>query len=169
MPHITVNGISMHYETHGEGSPLLFLHGLGSTLRDWDPQIDAFASQFRVITVDLRGHGESEKPYGPYSIALFAEDIGALLKEIAQEPAHVVGLSMGGAVALHLAMDHSHRLRSLVVTNMSAMVPVETFTQQYAYYGRLLFSALFGPGKTLLAICFPTSPGPKRAEKRRRP
>lgn len=158
MPQISVNGISMHYETHGEGTPLLFLHGLGSSLRDWEYQVEAFARHFRVLTLDLRGHGESDKPKGPYSIALFARDAAAFLAQISTEPAHVVGLSMGGAVAFHLALDHSPLLRSIVVTNMSAMVPVETFAQKRFYYGRLLISALFGPkhmGRLIARNVFP--------------
>ncbi len=161
MPHITANGISIHYETHGEGPPLLFLHGLGSSLQDWAPQITPFASRFRVITMDLRGHGESEKPPGPYSIALLAQDAGALIEKITPDPAHVVGLSMGGAVALHLGLEYGHLLQSIVVTNMSAMVPVETFTQRYAYYGRLLFSAFFGPGAVGKHIARSVFPGPE--------
>jgi len=159
MPRIIANGISMHYETHGEGQPLLLLHGLGSSLRDWEYQVNAFASRFLVITVDLRGHGRSDKPKGPYSIALFAEDMGAFLKKIAKEPAHVVGLSMGGAVAFHLALDYSHLLRSIVITNMSARIPVTNFTQKRLYYSRLLISALMGPkgiGKLIAKHVFPT-------------
>jgi len=158
MPHTTVNGISMHYETHGDGPPLLFIHGLGSSLRDWEYQIDAFSGRFRVITVDLRGHGRSDKPKGPYSIELFAEDVGAFLKQVVKEPAHVVGLSMGGAVAYHLALDYKHLLRSIVITNMSAVVPVKTFAQKRFYYSRLLISALFGPkrmGKLIAQHVFP--------------
>jgi 3-oxoadipate enol-lactonase len=166
MPHTTVNDISMHYETHGEGPPLLLIHGLGSSLRDWEYQINAFASRFRVITLDLRGHGKSEKPKGPYSIGLFAEDVGAFLKKIAKGPAHVVGLSMGGAVAFHLALDYKHLLRSIVVTNMSAAVPVITFAQKRLYYSRLLISALFGPRRMGALIAKNVFPKPEMAELR---
>ncbi|WP_300672341.1 alpha/beta hydrolase [Desulfoluna sp.] len=166
MPQTTANGLSMHYETHGDGPPLLFIHGLGSSLRDWEYQVEAFSSRFRVITLDLRGHGKSEKPIGPYSIALFAEDVGAFLQKITDEPAHVVGLSMGGAVAFHLALDHAPLLRSIVVTNMSAIVPVETFAQQRFYYGRLLISALLGPKRMGALIANNVFPTPEMAELR---
>ena len=163
MPRTTVNGLSMHYESHGDGPPLLLLHGLGSSLRDWEYQIAPFASRFRVLTVDLRGHGKSDKPKGPYSMALFAEDVGALLKKIAAEPAHVVGLSMGGAVAFHLALDHGHLVKSIVVTNMSGMVPVDTFTQKRLYYSRLILSALMGPGAMGKFIAGHVFPKPEMA------
>lgn len=163
MAQATVNGLSMHYETQGEGTPLVLLHGLGSSLRDWEYQLEAFASRYRVITVDLRGHGRSDKPKGPYSMALFAEDVAALLKKIVTESAHVVGLSMGGAVAFHLALDHSPLLKSLVVTNMSAMVPVSTFTQKRLYYSRLFISAVMGPKAMGTVIAKAVFPKPEMA------
>ena len=75
MPIVNLEAISLYYEEHGAGEPLLFLHGLGSDGRSWEYQRDVFAQQFRVILVDVRGHGRSAKPPGPYSVPQFAADI----------------------------------------------------------------------------------------------
>jgi pimeloyl-ACP methyl ester carboxylesterase len=64
VPKQPVNDIELYYETAGQGEPLLFVHGLGSSGRDWEEQVPFFAERFRVVTADLRGHGRSEKPPG---------------------------------------------------------------------------------------------------------
>ena len=64
MPKIQSNGINLYYEIHGEGQPLLFIHGLGSSTRDWEFQVQEFSKAYKVITFDLRGHGQSDKPKG---------------------------------------------------------------------------------------------------------
>jgi 3-oxoadipate enol-lactonase len=117
MTHVYVNGFKMYYETAGEGTPLLLLHGLGSSHEDWILQTSAFSEAYRVIVPDCRGHGESEKPPGPYSIELFASDVAALLEHLGVEQAHVLGLSMGGMVAQQLALDMPQQVKSLVLVN----------------------------------------------------
>ncbi len=118
MPYQEINGIRLRYETWGVGeSPLLLLHGLGSSADDWFMQLPAFAPHFRCIALDLRGHGLSDKPDGPYSVSLFAADAAALLSALAAVPAHVLGLSLGGMVAQQLGMGYPHLVRSLVLIN----------------------------------------------------
>jgi pimeloyl-ACP methyl ester carboxylesterase len=134
MPCLQVNGVDLFYEVTGTGEPLLFLHGLGSSGRDWELQVQAFARDYRVITVDLRGHGRSQKADGSYSIPLFAEDVIALLDHIAPEAVHVVGLSMGGMVALQLALTSPERVRSLTVVNSSAGLNPDSLAE----YGQVL-------------------------------
>lgn len=117
MPIYRVNDLDLHYETAGEGAPLLLLHGLGSSSADWALQGPVFAQRYHVIAVDLRGHGRS--PSGPlrYRVEQLAEDMAALLAHLGQPPAHVVGLSLGAATALPLAARHPDRVRSLVLVN----------------------------------------------------
>ncbi len=79
MPKIRVNNVELYYETAGEGEPLLLLHGLGSSVRDWERQIPEMAQSYRVIACDVCGHGRSEKPPGPYSMPQFARDTADLL------------------------------------------------------------------------------------------
>jgi pimeloyl-ACP methyl ester carboxylesterase len=147
MPEIKIRDITMHYEILGKGTPLIFIHGLGSSAIDWKPQIQEFSNDYTVITVDLRGHGKTDKPKGPYSIQIFAEDVSLLLKSIGDAPAHIVGLSMGAAVAFHLALDHPDVVRTICISNMSAAMPVKTFRQKKNYYMRVLIVRLLGMKK----------------------
>lgn len=117
MSQIEVNSTSIHYESTGEGRPILFIHGLGSSTRDWEWQVEHFASSYRVITLDLRGHGQSDKPEGPYSIQQFSEDVAELIDELDLAPVSVVGISLGGMVAFQLATDHPGLIDRLVVVN----------------------------------------------------
>lgn len=117
MPILRLHEVDLHYETAGDGPPLLFLHGLGSSTLDWENQVQAFSKNYRVITLDLRGHGQSGKPPGPYSIPLFASDAAALLDALGVESAHVAGLSLGGCVAFQLALDFPARVNTLCIVN----------------------------------------------------
>jgi 3-oxoadipate enol-lactonase len=100
MPRIRVHDIELYYEDVGQGPVLLLIHGLGSSIRDWEKQIVDLSQHFRVIMFDVRGHGRSDKPPGPYSIPLFATDTAELLKSLGIGSAHVVGISMGGMITL---------------------------------------------------------------------
>ena len=92
MPILNLDDIDLYYEVVGEGAPLLFVHGLGSSSRDWEEQVDFFANRYKVIVFDVRGHGKSGKPPGPYSIPLFATDTAKMLKVLGVGPSHVVGI-----------------------------------------------------------------------------
>jgi 3-oxoadipate enol-lactonase len=105
----------MHYEVHGAGPPLLLLMGLGCPGALWWLQVEAFAAQYRVIVPDNRGVGRTEKPAGPYSTALMADDTAHLLAALDISRAHVVGMSMGGAIAQQLALRHPHLVDRLVL------------------------------------------------------
>jgi 3-oxoadipate enol-lactonase len=158
MQKIQVNDIEMYYEISGQGDPLIFIHGLGSSTRDWEFQVPEFARSYQVITMDLRGHGRSESPKGPYTIKLFASDVAALLRTLFRKPVHVVGLSMGSAVAWHLALDYPELVRTLVLTNMSAEVPVKTWAMRLAFYSRVMIVRMLGMkqmGKMLAPRLFP--------------
>jgi pimeloyl-ACP methyl ester carboxylesterase len=92
------------YDIRGEGDWLLMIAGLGAARDSWVLQIDDLASRFRCITFDNRGVGESIKPAGPYSTAEMAADAASLLAFLGVERAHVLGTSMGGAIAQELAL-----------------------------------------------------------------
>ncbi len=115
MPRLTVNNIGMHYVEAGQGSPLLLLHGVGGSHEMWLPIIPELAKSFRVIAADHRGHGASDKPLGQYTISLFCADWLALMDALKVDHAHLVGLSMGGAIAMRLAVEHPRCVRSLVL------------------------------------------------------
>ena len=113
MPTIDRDGVSIHYETHGSGPPLLLSHGYGATCRMWDGQIAAFADRYRVIVWDMRGHGESGDPREPalYSQALTVGDMAAVLDACGEERAIVGGLSLGGVMSLAFHVAHPERVR----------------------------------------------------------
>ena len=121
MPTASIGDLKLYYEECGDGAPLLFIHGLGSSTRDWERQVPVFSGRYRVVTLDLRGHGRSDKPPGPYIISLFAQEVADLMKSLDLGPAHVVGLSLGGFVAAQLAVDHGELLRSVVIVNTLAI------------------------------------------------
>lgn len=158
MPTASINDINLYYEVHGQGQPLLFIHGLGSSARDWEPQVARFSAAYKVITLDLRGHGQSDKPKGPYSMAQFAADTAGLLKSLWVESAHVVGLSLGGGVAFQLAIDAPSLVRTLVIVNSAPEMVIRTFKERTAVWQRLAIVRLLGMrgmGKALSSRLFP--------------
>lgn len=117
MPKIKVNKIELNYEEYGKGEVLLFLHGLGSTKADWDAQVPFFSKKYRVVVVDLRGHGKTSIPSKDYGVRFMTEDIKQLLDVLKIEKTSVVGFSMGGAVAFQLAYDSPEKIKNLVIVN----------------------------------------------------
>jgi len=121
MPYQEVNGLRIHYLMQGiEPTVLLLLHGLGSCAEDWPFQFAALSERFTVLACDLRGHGKTDAPPGPYSIEQMAGDVAGLLAALGIDAAHVVGLSLGGLVAQALAIAQPARVRSLVLVNTFA-------------------------------------------------
>ncbi|MEA1904095.1 MAG: alpha/beta hydrolase [Actinomycetota bacterium] len=117
MPIVEVNGVPIHYETSGTGRPVLFIHGLGSSTRDWERQVERFSDAYQMITVDLRGHGRSGKPAGSYSIGGFAEDVAVLLDQLDGGALPVVGISLGAMVGFQMAADRPDLVESLMAIN----------------------------------------------------
>jgi 3-oxoadipate enol-lactonase len=117
MPKLRTRDIDIYYEITGEGEPLLFIHGVGSSMQSWQMQVPVFSAYYRVITFDLRGHGRSDKPLEPYNISMFAADTAELMKSLGLSSAHVVGFSLGGMVGFQLCLDAPDMVKSLVVVN----------------------------------------------------
>jgi len=115
MPDFHHDGIKLHYSDTGEGAPLLLITGIGWGSWSWYLQTPAFAASYRVIAIDNRGAGDSDKPPGPYSIAQMAGDARALLDHLEIEAAHVLGVSMGGYIAQELVLAHPARVRSVTL------------------------------------------------------
>ncbi|MBI1891911.1 MAG: alpha/beta fold hydrolase [Burkholderiales bacterium] len=142
-----VNGIQLDYTVTGEGPALLLIHGLGSCKEDWEPQVVEFSRHYKVISFDLRGHGKSDKPEGPYNMQMFATDAAGLLKTLNIEAAHVVGISLGGAIAFQFALDHPSLTRTLTVVNSGPEAIVRTFKEKFAIWLRLFMVRRMGPAK----------------------
>ena len=147
MPKITLNDIEIFYEITGTGEPLLLIHGLGSSSRDWEYQVPVFAEHYQVITCDVRGHGQSDKPPGPYSVPIFSDDIVPLMQALDIAPAHVMGISMGGMIAYQLAVDHPEMVKSLIVVNCNPELPVRTFKDHLTIWQREMIVRLVGMRK----------------------
>ena len=158
MPILNLDDIDLYYEIVGEGEPLLFIHGLGSSSRDWEQQVRFFAGSYKVIVFDVRGHGKSGKPAGPYSMPLLAMDAKKLLQALGVCPAHIVGISMGGMIAFQLAVNHPELVKSLVIVNSSPDYIVQTLKQRIQVWQRFLIVKLLGMrkmGKVLSQRLFP--------------
>jgi pimeloyl-ACP methyl ester carboxylesterase len=119
MPYLAVNGLSMYYEIHGNGEPLLLLHGGASSIpEEWLP---SFAPHFRVIAPEQMGHGRTadlvDRPFHYHGMA---EDTSELMRRLEIESAAVVGYSDGGIIGLDLAIHHPERVTRLAVTGANA-------------------------------------------------
>ncbi len=144
MPRLVTANLDIHYESCGKGEPVLLLHGLGSSGLDWEYQIDALALHYQTITVDFRGHGQSWKPAGRYSVPLFAADIIELIETLKLPPAHLVGLSMGGMVAFQLAIDAPQLVKSLVIINSGPELILRTLSERMMFLQRTLIVRTLG-------------------------
>lgn len=123
MSQTVVNGIGLYYEEHGQGNPILCVHGAGSSAVMWGEAVGELARLGRVISYDRRGCARSERPdpYERTSVAEQADDAAALLIELEAAPAVVVGRSYGGAVAVDLALRYADRVRALVLLEGDAL------------------------------------------------
>jgi 3-oxoadipate enol-lactonase len=106
------DGGELRYSTAGTGQPAVLIHGLGLDASMWEPQWGALAQEFRAIRYDIRGFGSSTLPSGPYS---HCDDLLGLLDFLGALPAHVIGLSMGGRIALQFALEQPGAVRSLTL------------------------------------------------------
>lgn len=170
MPRIKLGNTEIYYETVGEGEPLLFIHGIGSDNRDWENQTGKFSDRYQVVAPDLRGFGQSDKPSGPVSIPVLAEDIAALVTALDMGPTHVVGLSLGGFVASQLAVDHGELVRSLVIVNSVPELPTDTFADRMRTRRDLLMrrwiARLFGMPRLGRIVCKKLFPHPEQSHMR---
>ena len=114
---IRINGINLNYQERGlpQGLPIVFIHGFPFSNTMWSPQMMALPQDYRAISFDIRGHGESDVADGQYSIELFTDDLVALLDHLDIQRAVLCGLSMGGYIALRTVERHPERVRALVL------------------------------------------------------
>lgn len=129
--------ITVSHEVHGSHGPLvLLLHGLGSRGEDWVFQIEALQGEYRVVTPDLRGHGDSPSAPGWPTLRDLAADVAGLLRQMGGRRSHVVGLSLGGGVALQMGLDFPDLVESLTIVNAAATLRVP-FQRLPGAFGRM--------------------------------
>jgi pimeloyl-ACP methyl ester carboxylesterase len=118
MPEVDNAGVTIRYDVHGQGQPLVLIHGWSCEGRYWSEfgYVPKLSNEFTVIVPDLRGHGGSGKPQnGDFTDAAFASDVIAVLNDAGIDSAHVFGYSLGGWVVFELLANHSARLKTAIV------------------------------------------------------
>ena len=114
MPFINVNGIQLHYEIEGNGTPLLIISGTGADLRNPRPDYPTFEG-FQVLRYDQRGLGQTASPKGTYTMGDYADDAASLLNNLEIDRINVIGISFGGMVAQHLVKRYPSKVKKLVL------------------------------------------------------
>jgi 3-oxoadipate enol-lactonase len=120
-----VNGITVAYNDQGSGLPIIFLHAFPLNRTMWANQEQVLSSQFRIITIDLRGHGESDAPLWRYTLDQSADDVGALLDQLAIRQALFVGLSMGGYLLFAFYRKYSACVKGMVLADTRAQADTD--------------------------------------------
>ena len=166
MPTITLGDLSTYYETYGEGEPLLLIHGLGSSTEDWEWQVPVLRRAFTVVTYDVRGHGKTGKPVEAYSISQFSNDAAKLITALALGPMHVIGLGMGGMIALQLAVNYPNLMRSLVVVNSGPDMVPRTLRERLAIARQRMIVQTGGMAKMGRTLADRLLPRPEHASHR---
>lgn len=115
MPKAKINEININYKVQGQGEPLIMIMGIAAGRYSWIFQTRAFKKYYQVITFDNRGVGKTDKPGGPYTIKMMADDTIGLMDHLAIDRAHILGISMGGMIAQELAINHPDRVKKLVL------------------------------------------------------
>ena len=115
MPLAKLQDININYRVEGMGDPLVMIMGFSSPMIGWYYQANFFKKYYRVITFDNRGVGKSDKPQGPYTTRMMADDTIQLMDHIGIEKAHIMGASMGGMIAQELAINYPERVNKLVL------------------------------------------------------
>jgi pimeloyl-ACP methyl ester carboxylesterase len=153
MPQIEVDGLTINYEVQGEGDPLLLIPYLSADHACYAFQLPAYTEHFSCIAIDLPGTGESDKPAGPYSTEVYADQVAAFLDAIGVAQAHVAGVSLGAAVGMHLAARHPDRVRSLSLH--SAWDTSDLYLKTVVELWRTVASTLPTVADTVIQAIFP--------------
>jgi pimeloyl-ACP methyl ester carboxylesterase len=142
MPSSLSDGTRIHFEERGSGPPLILLMGLGAPASLWADHAAVYEQHFRCILIDNRGAGDSDRPPGPYTTRMMAEDTAQVLQSLGIEQARVAGISMGSGIAQELALGHPNLVRSLLL--ISSWARCDGYTQ-----------ALFDHFKKMRAVASP--------------
>ncbi len=120
---IQINNTQLYYEEYGEGKPLLLLHGFGGSSQNWAPFIDDLQKEYRLIVVDLRGHGHSTNPYKHFTHHQAAKDVILLLEKLEIKHCSAMGISSGGMTLLHIATINPKLIDAMVLISATTHFP----------------------------------------------
>ncbi|MCI0575581.1 MAG: alpha/beta fold hydrolase, partial [Chloroflexi bacterium] len=137
-----VNGTRLYYEVAGAGPPLVLIHGYTLDTRMWDDQFEAFAQHYQVIRYDLRGFGRSAMPTG--ESYTHHEDLKALLDHLGLARAHILGLSLGGGIAVNFALAYPEATQSLILVDTSVLGGFEWPEELGRWFARIHSAARDG-------------------------
>jgi 3-oxoadipate enol-lactonase len=161
MPFASVNGVKLNFELHGEsGDPLVLVHGYTGDITDWRHQLPAFSPSFRVLIADNRGHGKSEAPgdRSSYTVEQMTADMMALVDDLGFERFHLLGHSMGGAIAQEIAIASPERLLSLTLHDTTNSFAAPLMNSALAVWRDYRFKVAESEG--MHAVAAMTSPFP---------
>lgn len=128
---VDINGIRICYQIHGEGYPVVLIHGFGSKKESFMAQIPTLSQDFKVISFDNRGSGKSARPNIPYTMEMFVDDIKGLMDYLKIGKAHLIGLSLGGMIALTFVLNYPERVEKLILINTLARLPSDFDPEAY--------------------------------------
>ena len=120
-----VNGVKLCYEICGEGYPLFLIHGFGAKKEAWIAQIPDLSTHFKVIMVDNRGAGKSERPDAEYTMEVFADDINSLMDHLGIDKANIAGWSLGGMIVQNFVLKYPERVNKIILINTNYGFPDE--------------------------------------------
>jgi pimeloyl-ACP methyl ester carboxylesterase len=147
MPKIAVNDLDVNYIVKGKGEPLLMIIGLSFSLLDWGYKLpDLLSQHYQLILFDNRDAGETSESDRPYTIEQMAADAAGLLDALGIHKAHVFGVSMGGMIAQHLALNHADKLNKLILGCTMAGGSCSQVGAIGNFFGGNLLELLFTPG-----------------------
>jgi pimeloyl-ACP methyl ester carboxylesterase len=126
MSKVKVNDIEMYYEVHGEGTPLLMLHGFGGASQQWIPYIDDYKQHFQLIIPDYRGHGRTNNPSNVFTHRQASQDMFAFLDKLEINTVSGIGCSSGGDILLHMATKQPKRIKRMVLDGAAPYYNLQT-------------------------------------------
>jgi len=126
-----LNGVKICYEIYGEGYPLFLIHGFGAKKESWIAQVPELSKHFKVIRFDNRGAGKSDRPDGPYTMDVFADDINDLMECLGIDKANICGWSLGGMIVQNFVLKYPNRVNKVILINTNYGFPDESGPEVY--------------------------------------
>ncbi len=148
MPFFQLDDVRLHYRSLGSGETVVLIHGLGSSGDDWAFQEAPLAADFHLIIPDLRGSGRSDPGTSAWSIGRFAEDLWALLDHLGEFKVRLLGYSLGGAVALEMALQRPASVQRLMTINSLPSYRIDTWRKWLEVHGQLTLVRVLGLRRT---------------------